>query len=55
MTTTDKGSPVVTFDVNNQTNEAAQQMDNTENCKKMSHNPTIANNKTVNKVISKFP
>ena len=46
VTDADKGGAVVILDV--------KQLNNTENYRKINYDPTMANNKTIHKVISRF-
>ena len=54
ITEADKGGVVVILDVEDYIKEAERQLHNTENYKRLYHNPTTTNNDTVNKIIKRF-
>ena len=54
ITDADKGGTVVRFDVEDYIKEAERQLHNTENYKRLNHNPTTTSNKTANKIIKIF-
>ena len=54
ITDVDKGGAVVILDVEGYIREAERQLHNTENYKRLNHNPTTTNNETVKKIIKRF-
>ena len=54
ITDADKGGAVVILDVEDYVKEAERQLSNKENYRKITYNPTTANNETIHKVISRF-
>ena len=54
ITNADKDGAVVILDVEDCIKEVERQLHNTENYKRLNHNPTTTNNKTVNKLIKRF-
>ena len=45
---------MVILDVEDYIKEAERQLHNTENYKRLNHNPTTTNNDTVNKIMKRF-
>ena len=54
ITDADKGGAVVILDVEEYIKEAETQLHNTENYKRLNHNPTTTNNEAVSKIIKRF-